>query len=147
MVVAYTFSPHTQGAEAVDLLSLRPVLSTEWFPGQPWLHRKEKKGKEKKGNWGEKFFLLWWCLPLNPSIQEAGGCLLYIASPGHQRLYGDPIINEDSENIHKPRTMKHYKSMFAYIFYLILRIISVCLFYKFCLILRIISCMITSFYS
>jgi hypothetical protein len=38
-VVAHTFNPSTQKAEAGRFLSSRPVWSTKWVPGQPGLYR------------------------------------------------------------------------------------------------------------
>jgi hypothetical protein len=57
-VVAHTFNPSTQEAEAGGFLSSRPAWSTEWVPGQPGLYRetlsqkhnnkKPKTNKQKK---------------------------------------------------------------------------------------------------
>ena len=38
-VVAHAFYPSSWEAEAGGFLSLRPVWSTKWVPGQPGLHR------------------------------------------------------------------------------------------------------------
>ena len=38
-LVAHTFNPRTQKSEAGRFLSLRPVWSTKWVPGQPGLYR------------------------------------------------------------------------------------------------------------
>jgi hypothetical protein len=38
-VVAHAFYPSTWEAEAGGFLSLRPVWSTKWVPGQPGLYR------------------------------------------------------------------------------------------------------------
>jgi hypothetical protein len=52
-VVAHTFNPSTQEAEAVGFLNLRPAWSTKWVPGQPGLYRetlsRKTKKKKKKG--------------------------------------------------------------------------------------------------
>jgi hypothetical protein len=52
-VVAHTFNPSTQEAEAGGFLSSRPAWSTEWVPGQQGLHREtlsqnQNKTKQKK---------------------------------------------------------------------------------------------------
>jgi hypothetical protein len=49
-MVANTFNPSTQEAEAGRFLSSRPVWSTKWVPEQPRLHREtclEKQNKTK----------------------------------------------------------------------------------------------------
>jgi hypothetical protein len=61
-VVVHAFNPSTWEAEAGGFLSLRPVWSTKWVPGQPGLHRetlsqKTKKLKKKK----KKKRILWFC--------------------------------------------------------------------------------------
>ena len=48
-MVANTFNPSTQEAEAGGSLSLRPAWSTEQVPGQPGLFQKKtKRGKSAK---------------------------------------------------------------------------------------------------
>ena len=50
-MVAHTFNPSTQEAEAGVFLSSRPAWSTEWVPGKPELHREtlsQKKQTKKK---------------------------------------------------------------------------------------------------
>jgi hypothetical protein len=58
-MVAHTFNPSTQEAEAGGFLSSRPVWSTKWVPGQPRIYRetlsqkqtnKQTKQKEKSKN-------------------------------------------------------------------------------------------------
>jgi hypothetical protein len=49
-MVAHTFNPSTREAEAGGFLSSRPALSTEWVPGQPWLHRETLSRKKKITN-------------------------------------------------------------------------------------------------
>jgi hypothetical protein len=49
-MVAHTFNPSTQEAEAGGFLSSRPAWSTEWVPGQPGLHRETLSRKNKKQN-------------------------------------------------------------------------------------------------
>jgi len=46
-VVAHSFNPSTQEAEAGRFLSSRPAWSTKWVPGQPGLHRETLSGKNK----------------------------------------------------------------------------------------------------
>jgi hypothetical protein len=45
-MVANTFNPSTQEAEAGGSLSLRPAWSTEQVPGQPGLFQKKPKGEK-----------------------------------------------------------------------------------------------------
>jgi hypothetical protein len=52
-VVAHSFNPSTQEAEAGEFLSLRPVWSTEWVPGQPGLQRETLSRKKKKKSFAE----------------------------------------------------------------------------------------------
>jgi hypothetical protein len=47
-VVAHSFNPSTQEAEAGIFLSSRPAWSTESVPGQPGLHRETQSLEEKK---------------------------------------------------------------------------------------------------
>jgi hypothetical protein len=47
-VVAHTFNPSTQEAEAGGFLSSRPAWSTKWVLGQPGLHRETLSQKTKK---------------------------------------------------------------------------------------------------
>jgi hypothetical protein len=47
-VVAHAFNPSTWEAEAGGYLSLRPVWSTEWIPGQPGLHGETLSWKTKQ---------------------------------------------------------------------------------------------------
>jgi hypothetical protein len=47
-VVAQAFNPSTWEAEAGGFLSLRPAWSTEWFPGQPGLHRETLSRKQQQ---------------------------------------------------------------------------------------------------
>jgi hypothetical protein len=49
-LVAHTFNPSTQEAEAGGFLSSRPAWSTEWVPGQPGLHRETLSGKNQPTN-------------------------------------------------------------------------------------------------
>jgi hypothetical protein len=63
-VVVHAFNPSTQEAEAGGFLSLRPVWSTEWVPGQPRLHREtlsQKKKKKKKQRVMYYFWEILWC--------------------------------------------------------------------------------------
>ena len=50
VVVAHAFNPSTWEAEAGRFLSSRPAWSTEWVPGQPWLHRENLPWKQKQTN-------------------------------------------------------------------------------------------------
>ena len=49
-MVAYTFNPSTQEAEAGGFLSSRPAWSTEWVPGQPGLYRETLSRNKTKQN-------------------------------------------------------------------------------------------------
>jgi hypothetical protein len=49
-VVAHTFNPSTQEAEASGFLSLWPSWSTKWVPGQPELYRETLSRKNKQTN-------------------------------------------------------------------------------------------------
>jgi hypothetical protein len=49
-VVAHTFNPSTQEAEAGRFLSSRPAWSTKWVPGQPGLHRETLSQNKTKQN-------------------------------------------------------------------------------------------------
>jgi hypothetical protein len=46
-VAAHAFNPSTREAEAGGFLSSRPAWSTEWFPGQPGLHRETLSRKKQ----------------------------------------------------------------------------------------------------
>jgi hypothetical protein len=52
VMVAHSFNPSTWEAEAGGFLSLRPVWSTKWVPGQPELYRETLSRKKK--NWQVK---------------------------------------------------------------------------------------------
>jgi hypothetical protein len=45
--VAHAFNPSTWEAEAGGFLNSRSAWSTEWVPGQPWLHRETLSQKKK----------------------------------------------------------------------------------------------------
>ena len=53
-MVAHTFNPSTQEAEAGGFLSSRPAWSTEWVTGQSGLHRENLSQKTKKERKKEK---------------------------------------------------------------------------------------------
>jgi hypothetical protein len=52
-MVAHTFNPSTQEAEAGRSLSSKPAWSTEWVPEQPKLHT-EKPCLKKQRNQANK---------------------------------------------------------------------------------------------
>jgi hypothetical protein len=67
-VVALTFNPSTQEAEAGGFLSLGPAWSTKWVPGQPGLYRETLSQKNKQANKPKETILAWLC----DVIQKAG---------------------------------------------------------------------------
>jgi hypothetical protein len=46
-LVVHAFNSNTWEAEGGRFLSLRSAWSTEWVPGQPWLHRETLSQKNK----------------------------------------------------------------------------------------------------
>jgi hypothetical protein len=54
-VLAHTFNPSSQEAEAGGFLSSRPVWSTEWVPGQPRATQKNPVSKTKQNKIASAF--------------------------------------------------------------------------------------------
>jgi hypothetical protein len=55
-MVAHTFNPSTQEAEAGGFLSSRPAWSTKWVPGQPGLYRETLSWKTKTTTTKKKIY-------------------------------------------------------------------------------------------
>jgi hypothetical protein len=67
-VVAHTFNPSTQEAEAAGSLSSKPTWSTEQVPGQPGLHRETLPQNREKARSAKH--LLHTCQDLNSDLQN-----------------------------------------------------------------------------